>query len=644
MIKTILPIAFAAMMIGPAYGSVQRKPVAPSSVAEAFHGTVKKSEVLPTRADEPENDKSIDFTLAGELGNAMKLNNVAVGTEIYLAFEMSKDNATVFSGDEIISVNITTGIYTGNDKGTNLVNDITLFIIEEDQENTPVYTQVATLGSEAFTEYKIALDTPYKISAGKNFFVGYSFKIPNANQYYLATDYMVPQTIDGCWIGTKTGDTITWNNLAEDIGTLCIGCTITGENFPQNNVSMLQLGGTPFAEPGVEFPYQFLIKNNGYSASSLEMTYTIGSEAAQTCTIPLETTLSYNEYAVIQITLVCNEEKTGIPMKFTLSKVDGEENKASNTTLSTSIDCFSASKGFPRMHVIEEGTGTWCGWCPRGIVMMEYVAEKYPDLFARVAIHANSGTQRDPMQVSSALVVVEEYMPTFPYALVDRFEVLTDMTEEEIDQFVEVYKDIPSVVEISELSGVVPESGKLSVDSKVKFGLDLTNNNRYRLAYYLTEDGLGPYSQNNNYAGGGYGEVGGWEKKGRSVKTVYNDVCRYLLGGVPGISNSIPEDITANEEYSYSTVIPTSTVRTGEFYLTAFIVDNNTGDIVNAKQIKVENPFSGVKEIEASASDIVSTRYFSISGVEVKNPSKGIYVVTTVYADGTVKNTKAVLR
>lgn len=644
MLKRILTIALTALLAGPVFGFQQRKEVCSSSTFKAFNGTVKKGEKLYTRADETEKDKSIDFTLAGEVRNALKLSDAAVGSEIYLAFEMSSENASTFDGDEITSVNITTGVYVSGTTESNLVNDITIFIIEEDQENAPVYTQTAKLGSEPLTENKITLDTPYKITAEKNFFLGYYFTIPNANQYYLATDYLVPQTIDGCWVGKKSGDKITWNNFADQIGTLCIGCTIEGENFPENTVSLLQLAGTPFAKPGEAFPYQFLIKNNGYSASDLEMTYTIGSGEEQTATIKLAKNLAYNEYDVVELSLICNEEKAGIPLNFTLSKVDGEPNNAKNIKLSTLIDCYNPSIGFKRMHVIEEGTGTWCIWCPRGIVMMEYVAEKYPDLFARIAIHASSGSSRDPMQVNSGLAIINAYVPSFPYAMIDRMDVLENMTEDEIDTFVSQYKDIPSIVEVSDLTGTMPEIGTLMVESKVKFGMDMENNNRYRMAYYLTEDGLGPYSQKNGYAGGGYGPMGGWEKKGSSVQTIYNDVCRYLLGDVEGIINSIPNTIDANVEYAYSTQIPTSTLKTGEFYLTAFIVDNLTGNIVNAKQIKLDNPYTGVEQISTADAEIISKKYYSISGVEVKQPSSGVFIVSTVYSDGSVVTTKEVFK
>ena len=37
---------------------------------------------------------------------------------------------------------------------------------------------------------------------------------------------------------------------------------------------------------------------------------------------------------------------------------------------------------------------------------------------------------------------------------------------------------------------------------------------RYKLGFILTEDNVTGYSQANNFSGGSYGEMGGWENKG----------------------------------------------------------------------------------------------------------------------------------
>ncbi len=44
---------------------------------------------------------------------------------------------------------------------------------------------------------------------------------------------------------------------------------------------------------------------------------------------------------------------------------------------------------YARKVVVEEGTGTWCGFCPRGIVAMHTMMQNHPDnYFIPIAIHS----------------------------------------------------------------------------------------------------------------------------------------------------------------------------------------------------------------------------------------------------------------
>ena len=50
----------------------------------------------------------------------------------------------------------------------------------------------------------------------------------------------------------------------------------------------------------------------------------------------------------------------------------------------------------PKMVVVEEATGTWCGWCPRGAVNMDLIAADHSDVAIPIAVHNG-----DPMTISS---------------------------------------------------------------------------------------------------------------------------------------------------------------------------------------------------------------------------------------------------
>ena len=56
-------------------------------------------------------------------------------------------------------------------------------------------------------------------------------------------------------------------------------------------------------------------------------------------------------------------------------------------TLSISVTGTYAAPG--KIVVGEEGTGTWCGWCPRGSVAMNWMDEKYYGYWQGIAVHNN---------------------------------------------------------------------------------------------------------------------------------------------------------------------------------------------------------------------------------------------------------------
>lgn len=64
---------------------------------------------------------------------------------------------------------------------------------------------------------------------------------------------------------------------------------------------------------------------------------------------------------------------------------------ATPTVLSCTLVC---REGYPATCVMEEGTGSWCGYCVRGTAALAYYAEQYGDRFIGIAVHND-----DPMEV-----------------------------------------------------------------------------------------------------------------------------------------------------------------------------------------------------------------------------------------------------
>lgn len=594
-------------------------------------------------ADTAEGDSStFDYTLAYDYAGAFQSQAFKLGGTVYQAFIIDAYNADLYADTEITSINITAGNYKG--EKVNKVKNVTVFLAE-DLDSEPFYTQSGKLGDEGEVMYKVALDKPYKIEKGKPVVVGYSFRLSSSDINYITVDNTYHENMAGGWIGYKYGDAaIQWENISHTYGNLCIGCTLKGESFPQNGVAVLSLDGAEFAEPGKNFEYTVYFQNTAANTvNSMEVSYTIGDGTKKTGQVNLRNPLKYNERSGLKFSdLSYGKEGIDVPVTFEITKVNGEANISDENKRTGYLNCFNAANGFKRVHLMEEGSGTWCQWCPAGIVMMDNLAKNYPEDYALVGVHYN-----DAMQVTSTAPVIAMFGGSYPNSYIDRsVNIMPTMASvnQTLKAFTEYYRQIPALVGFPSIKGVKTEDGKLKVNTDVQFALDLRGASRYRLSYYIVEDGVGPYEQQNGFAGGESGPMGGWESKGLYVSTLFNDVARYLEGGMEGVQGSIPGSVKQGESYSYEVELPLTNVTKDKVRVVAFVVDTTTGTVVNAAQKEVDLTESGVEEIaDASSSEILSKTYYTLNGVEVKDPSNGIYILRTVYADGTVKAAKVVV-
>ena len=166
------------------------------------------------------------------------------------------------------------------------------------------------------------------------------------------------------------------------------------------------------------------------------------------------------------------------------------------------------------------------------------------------------------------------------------------------------------------------------------------------LSFVIVEDHVGPYGQSNYYAGGGYGPLEGWEKKGDTVETYFDDVAR-AINSYPGIEGSLPEVLEAGKTYDYSLDMSLSNVKNTWFRVIALITNAATGEIMNADEMVVyKDNGAGVEgvvsdsniEIKAGNGEIIVTgaenvAVYTLDGRRVNNVNlpAGVYLVN---ADG----------
>jgi hypothetical protein len=219
----------------------------------------------------------------------------------------------------------------------------------------------------------------------------------------------------------------------------------------------------------------------------------------------------------------------------TISNINGgaSDDDFSDDTKSILISPIVPAAG--KMVVAEEATGTWCPWCVRGAVFMEELSTRYEGFYAGIAVH-----NADPMTVEAYDAAMGNLIGGYPSGFVDRGTEY-DPSQFEIP-FLERIQIAPKAL-ITNGAAFDASTQTLSISSSTTFTENVTGN--YRVAMVITEDGLSgttsDWAQNNAYAGGANGPMGGFESLPNPVpasQMTYNHVARTISPSFDGLANA----------------------------------------------------------------------------------------------------------
>lgn len=269
--------------------------------------------------------------------------------------------------------------------------------------------------------------------------------------------------------------------------------------------------------------------------------------------------------------------------------------------------------------VVEEGTGTWCQWCPRGAVFLDLMAKRYPGHFVGIAVHNN-----DPMVLAaynSGLAI-----SAFPSVKMNRAATM-DPSEIEAPFQASVVEAPPARLEVGATYDDATRALTVSVG-----GLFLEDvSSGYKFNAVLIEDDVtgtaSNYGQVNAYSGGGVGPMGGYELLPQTVPAnamVYDHVGRALLGGFGGAANSIPDGAVEGQGlgYTFETYTVPATYDIDQIHIVGMLI-NAAGQIVNAKAVSLDEAIASGLFVSGT-NDVVNNDAISVS----PNPFSSVTNVT----------------
>ena len=528
--------------------------------------------------------------------------------------------------------------------------------------------KLGTLSGNNLTpgENEIILDDPY-VFTGEEIAVGYEFIAPRSTQMrsYYPLCYGYEEPINSCAdnVGMTTAQGEVWDHLGLPL-TIMLG--VEGENLP-TWAGVVDYMISPVVKPGDNVNVTLQVANIGANpVSSVGGFTTVDDVDGQEQTIPVNINAGRTGVADFSVT---GMDKEGLYMVgATMNKVND-----ANYCEPVEVEDFvkNIANGVKRRVVVEEWTGSWCGYCPRGIWGMDYMKENYPDDFIGIAVHYD-----DEMEATSYInsLAALGVVSGFPGSLADRMMVV-EPSPDNFAELVETFGGNKGFADITIDAKYVDEAEKtLEITGDVKVTYDVAEvnallaNSKYRVSFVIIENKV-PGKQSNYYAGGRLGACGGWESLPSSVEWDYDDVAR-TIDTFDGIAGLLPDVMEKDKEYSFThkMTLPKSVKVGSNIDIIAMLINTTTGYIENAVKIAGPQRAASIDQVAADGNGAVSVnagagvitiagecaaaevygfngvRVASVAGAQTVAVAPGLYIVKTEAVDGTVSTVKVVVR
>lgn len=516
-------------------------------------------------------------------------------------------------------------------------------------ENVTKYATARTNGVY-FQFYTITLKEPYTVPSG-GCYVGYEFEVDSEEDAFFLWG---ASEEGGCFLQLEEADgTATWKNMTPlGLGNLTTSVYMELSDLIVTDATVKAQDERNY-RCGEEFNYAWTVTNkSSVPLTSFDLAITIDGKRDPEENVSIGGALPVDASCTITRTLHFDEpgEHT---LALEVTKADGRENESLYRTAVGNILVIEPEDLYPSIPVVEEFTSTSCSWCPRGMVGLNLLKEKYGDGIITLAGHTNLSAT-DPMLCRDYAEVIGSYGQSLPSAAFNRVAIsdpylgnsgmdANGQMHFAADKFVEkIREEFPGEGKV-EVEAVWTDDARtaLRVRTQSTFSVD-REKSPYRLAFLLSEDGMtgkngpdGLWSQYNGYSyeqgdkSGTYpdADMEEWISGPSLVDVAYDHVIVAAWEPMRGIEGSVPGPIFKATPVVYETTLDISDNTLiqdkDRLSLVVFLLNDNNGFIINAAQSPIaDNEHSGVNTLIAPPSS--STMVYTLTGVRLPAVRKGL--------------------
>ncbi len=352
----------------------------------------------------------------------------------------------------------------------------------------------------------------------------------------------------------------------------------------------------------------------------------------------LDTPIPSYESALFKVRVKPGAQLGSSDVIMTIDKVMGEYNSASIGY--TYITRYTVRNVPTKRILMEDYTGLWCQYCPRGLVVMESLERLYPDQFVGVSIHCGDAldTQAYGSSMESKWASNKPSVWGNRKNKVNTIDGLSDWNE---------LTSTPAVMNVNVKATWDETENNINVTTEVIPCMEVADGTEYALAYVLTADSLynDEWRQVNNYSE--------WQSYTNAppeldkfkepvdpvVGLCYNHIALASQGIENGISGSLDgEFVTDEPKYHTTTFYNIDQYRLIQrremLAITAMVINTATGHVENVATCRVGDGSTNMMKDLSKVANKTLTGVYSLDGRKLAKPTKGVNILH--YSDGTV--------
>lgn len=453
------------------------------------------------------------------------------------------------------------------------------------------------------TNKMVSIDCDYELD-GEGFFLGYTA----TGNFQSAIIFFTENTVGDYTLIVGNGRQ--WQDFSSEGSTIFL-CETEGDyGLPKNDIVLTNISFVDRAMAGEKYNMVGEFVNFGcYPVMSYNAKLTIDGKE-QMVEVKCDTT-GYMGLCEFSIPGIAPEHSGRYESILEVTEVNGEPDTYASNNIAE-CELIALSQSFPRKAVMEELTGTWCGWCPRGAVAIENLKRDYPNEFIAIAIHGPSDSN-DPFKAASYMELADAGFG-FPSAILNRLTVVDPYygfdtnVNYGIKDVVDIITKLPTEAQMGVSSTLSDDESQLEVTSHIRFALN-HDECPYMVGYVLLEDKLTGV-QANYYSSQVAQQYGITEaglpadlkplyQKKYQYTNIFEDVARGIYDCF-GIEGSLSGAISRDQVKTHTCTIelPANIKNIDNVSVVALLFDNITGEIIAAEKAFVgEAVLTGIETV-----------------------------------------------